>query len=116
MQQGLRNIAIEIKENLPQKLGSCGTDLNQPADQALSLHHGRRVGQLVPLGQAAGDAGGSRALPGRDDDTHAVASASSHGPPTSIHHEANQESAGAEIQILDQEGGSGKREVITTDT
>lgn len=58
----------------------------------------------MPLGQAAGDAGGSRALPGRDDDTHAVASASSHGPPTSIHHEANQESAGAEIQILDQEG------------
>lgn len=104
MQQGLRNIAIEIKENLPQKLGSCGADLHQPADQALSLHHGWGVGQLVPLGQAAGDAGGSRALPGRDDDTHAVASASSHGPPTSIHHEANQESAGAEIQILDQEG------------
>ena len=96
MQQGLRNIAIEIRENLPQKLGSCRTDLNQPADQALSLHHGRRVGQLVPLGQAAGDAGGSRALPGRDDDTHAVASASSHGPPTSIHHEANQESAGVQ--------------------
>ena len=69
----------------------------------------------MPLGQAAGDAGGSRALPGRDDDTHAVASTSSHGPPTGIHHEADQESAGAEIQILDQEVGK-EREAITNDT
>lgn len=83
----------EIPSVLPQELSPSWSDLHQPADQPLSLHHGRGVGQLVPLGQAAGDARGCRALPGRDDDAHAIVAAASHGTTARIHHEADQEPA-----------------------
>lgn len=43
----------------------------------------------MPLSQAAGDASGRRALPGRNDDAHAVVSAASHRPTTGVHHEAD---------------------------
>lgn len=80
-----------LPSNLPEELSPGRTDLHQPADQPLALHHGRRVGQLVPFGQATGDACGCRALPGRDDDAHAVVAAASHGATAGVHHEADQE-------------------------
>lgn len=47
----------------------------------------------MPLDQSAGDPGGRRALPGRDDDAHAVVAAASHGATAGVHHEADQEPA-----------------------
>lgn len=47
----------------------------------------------MSFGQATGDAGGCRALPGRYDDAHASVTAASHGAATGVHHEADQEPA-----------------------
>ena len=45
----------------------------------------------MSLDQATGDPGGRRALPGRDDDAHAVVTTPSHGATSGVHHEADQE-------------------------
>lgn len=47
----------------------------------------------MPLGQATGDTRGRCALPGRDDDAHAVVTAAPHGATAGVHHEADQEPA-----------------------
>lgn len=47
----------------------------------------------MPFGQAAGDTCGRRALPGGDNDAHAIVAAASHGTATGVHHEADQEPA-----------------------
>lgn len=47
----------------------------------------------MALGQAARDACRGLALPGRDDDAHAVMATAPHGPAPSVHHEADQEPA-----------------------
>lgn len=86
-------IRIIIPRLLPEELSSCWSNLHQPADQPLALHHGRRVRQFVLFGQTTGDACGCRAFPGRDDDAHAVVSAAPHGAAACIHHEADQEPA-----------------------
>lgn len=76
---------------LPEELSPSWSDLHQPADQSLSLYHGWGVGQFVSFGQATGDACGCRALPGRDNDAHAIVAAASHRTTAGIHHEADQE-------------------------
>lgn len=48
----------------------------------------------MPLHQATGDPGGRRALPGWDDDAHAVVTTSSHGAAPGVDHEADQEPDG----------------------
>lgn len=53
----------------------------------------------MPLGQAAGDARGRRALPGWDDDAHAVVAAAPHGTAAGVHHEADQEPAEGREQL-----------------
>lgn len=83
----------KVPSVLPEELSPSRSDLHQPADQPLSLHHGWGVGQLVPFGQTAGDACGRRALPGRDDDAHAIVAAASHGTTAGVYHEAHQEPA-----------------------
>lgn len=82
------------KEVLPEELSSSWTDLNQAAGQAFSFHHRRRRRQFVSLHQSTGDSGRRRALPGRDDDAHAVVTTSSHGAAPCVHHEADQEPDG----------------------
>lgn len=79
---------------LPEELSSCRTDLDQPAGQAFTLHHRRRRCQFVSLDQSTGDPGGRRALPGRDDDAHAVVAASPHGAAPGVDHETDQEPDG----------------------
>lgn len=44
----------------------------------------------MSLYQAAGDARGGRTLARRDDDSHAVVPAASHGAASRVHHEANE--------------------------
>lgn len=63
----------------------------------------------MPFGQATGDAGGCRALPGRDDDAHASVTAASHGPATGVHHEADQEPARC-WRTVSEKGKKGTRE------
>lgn len=48
----------------------------------------------MPLDQSAGDPGGRRALPGGDDDAHAVVATSSHGAAPGVDHETDQEPDG----------------------
>lgn len=66
----------------------------------------------MPLGQAAGDARGRRALPGRDDDAHAVVAAAPHGTAAGVHHEADQEPAEAGDELATGGGGgdAGRRQ------
>lgn len=78
---------------LPKELSPSRSDLHQPTDKPLSLYHGWGVGQFVSFGQAAGDARGCCALPGRDNDAHAIVAAASHRASAGIHHEADQEPA-----------------------
>lgn len=78
---------------LPKELSPSRSDLHQPTDKPLSLYHGWGVGQFVSFGQAAGDARGCSALPGRDNDAHAIVATASHRASTGIHHEADQEPA-----------------------
>lgn len=47
----------------------------------------------MPLHQAAGDAGGRRALARWDDDPHAVVPTAPHRTPAGVHHETDQETA-----------------------
>lgn len=47
----------------------------------------------MSLRQPTGNPGGRRALPGWDNDAHAVVATSSHGSAPGVHHEANQEPA-----------------------
>lgn len=82
------------KKVLPKELRSCGTDLNKSAGQAFSFHHRGRRRQFVPLHQSTRDPGGRCALSGRDDDSHAVVTASSHGTTPGVDHEADQEPDG----------------------
>lgn len=84
---------VQGRESLPEELSSGRTDLHQPAGQPFSFHHRRGRGQFVPLRQPAGDPGGRGALPGRDDDAHAVVTAPPHRAAPGVHHEAHQESA-----------------------
>lgn len=76
---------------LPEELGTGGSDFDQAAGQAFSLHHRGHGRQAVPLHQAAGDPRGGGALPGRDDDAESVVSAAPHGAPAGVHHETDQE-------------------------
>ncbi len=57
----------------------------------------------MPFGQAAGDACGCRALPGRDDDAHAIVAAASHGTAAGINHEADQKPARRNRTKLEEE-------------
>lgn len=57
----------------------------------------------MPFGQAAGDACGCRALPGGDDDAHAIVTAASHGTAAGIHHEADQEPAETRAELEEGE-------------
>lgn len=57
----------------------------------------------MPLDQAACDARGRRALPGRDDDAHAVVAAAPHGSAPGVHHEAYQEPEEKEEEEEDDE-------------
>lgn len=50
----------------------------------------------MSLDQSAGDPGGRRTLPGRDDDAHAVVATSPHGAPPGVDHETHQEPDGRE--------------------
>lgn len=84
------NLERHWKQFSPEELGPRWSDLDQPTGQALSLHHGRRRCQLVPLDQSACDPSGCRALPGRDDDTHAIVTTSSHGATSGIDHKTDQ--------------------------
>lgn len=61
----------------------------------------------MPLHQATGDPGGRRALPGRDDDAHAVVATSSHGAAPGVDHEADEE-PDAERGRKNEEGGRDK--------
>jgi len=65
-------------KNLPKELSASRSNLHQPADKPLTLHHRRWVSQFVLFGQTTGNACGCCALPGRDDDAHAVVAAASH--------------------------------------
>lgn len=91
-----------IFKGLPEELSSRGAHLDEPAGQALALHHGGHRGQAVPLYQAAGHAGRRAALPGRDDNAQAVMPAAAHGSTSGVHHEADQEAEG-EQDILANE-------------
>ncbi len=48
----------------------------------------------MSLDQPTGDPGGCCALSGRDDDAHAIVTASSHGAAPGVDHEADQEPNG----------------------
>lgn len=48
----------------------------------------------MSLHQSTGDPSGRCALPGRDDDAHAVVTTSSHGAAPGVDHEADQEPDG----------------------
>lgn len=84
---------MQIKKigSSPQELHAGRPQGDDPAGQPLPLHQRRGAGQLLRLHQAAGDAGGGRARPRRDDDTQAVVPAAPHRAAASIHHEADQE-------------------------
>lgn len=74
----------------------------------------------MPFGQATGDTCGCRALPGRDDDAHAIVAAASHGAAAGIHHEADQEPARWKKSDVrggkDTDRGKRKDRSHTTDT
>lgn len=57
----------------------------------------------MPLDQPTSDSGGRCALPRWDDDAHAVVTASSHGAPSGIDHEADQEPDGGEMKRRKQQ-------------
>lgn len=48
----------------------------------------------MSLDQSAGDPGGRRALPGRDDDAHAVVTTPPHGAAPGVDHEADEKPEG----------------------
>lgn len=54
----------------------------------------------MSLYQAAGDSGGGRTLARRDDDPHPMVAASSHGPPSRVHHKANEKPVGGRSHTI----------------
>ncbi len=62
----------------------------------------------MSLDQPTGDPGGRCALPGRDDDAHAVVTTSSHGAAPGVHHEADQEPDGERKGRQKRRGGRDK--------
>lgn len=63
----------------------------------------------MSLYQTAGDAGGGRTLAWRNDDSHPVVTASSHGAASCIHHKANQKPVAGR-----PEAGQGETSTIFT--
>ena len=90
--QGSKSEAVHEDQYPPGELDACGTELQNPGRQGLSVVEGRRCVKLLGRDELTGDAGGLVELAGRHDDPEARVTTTTHDASPGVHHETHQES------------------------